>query len=540
MATVFMKWLETTPSAYDRGIQLLTLNKLSKLKVCIASQMVGPNDRVLEIGCGTGTLAAMMAQNGAKVTAIDASPLMLGEARRKIAAESLDDQVSLIEMDASMLADHFEPHSFDVIVSTLVFSELSEDERRFVLDECRTLLAPGGRLIIADEVVPEGVLPRLAYYLVRLPLVVVTWLLTRTTTHPLRELPNEMAAAGFHAELVASFLAASLQLLVARPAAEVEETPAYRYPKLRHRVTARTVITDIWCLFFRMIPPYPKIRTGLYRIGEPDGSAPVLVTANYDLTVRRVVKALDGKVDAWLLVADSAGINVWCAAGGRHFTAEKVIAALKTSGVTEMVNHHALILPQLAANGVDGWRIRKETGWGVHWGPVRAEDLPAYLDGGRKKTDAMRWVTFPLKSRLEMTAVAWGFYALLMAMALGLFWRTVFWPVMVAITGLNLFYGVFVPWLPGYDGLQKGTTVVALTVVSTLALSMALAPAAPLTLVNRCLGLGFLALFVSVEFQGMSPLMRGEVGHWGTEAVIGATVLAVYLALPHVAGLWGW
>jgi len=160
MATVFMKWLETTPAKYDRGIQLLTLNKLQPLKERIASQMVREGDRVLEIGCGTGTLVVLMARRGAEVTGVDASPLMLAEAQRKIAAEGLEDQVTLIQMDASALTDNLTPESFDVIVSTLVFSELSDEERRFVLDECRTLLAPGGQLIIADEVVPEGLTNR--------------------------------------------------------------------------------------------------------------------------------------------------------------------------------------------------------------------------------------------------------------------------------------------------------------------------------------------------------------------------------------------
>ncbi len=537
MATVFMKWLETTPRTYDRGIQLLTLNKLQPLKEQIASQMVDPGDRVLEIGCGTGTLAVLMARRGAKVTGIDAAPLMLAEAQRKVVVEGLEDHVNLTQMDASVLTDHFVRGSFDVIVSTLVFSELSEPERRHVLDECRELLAPGGRLIIADEVLPQGLLSRLAYYVIRLPLVVVTWLLTRATTHPLRRLPQELATAGFRADSVASFLASSLQLFEAGSAAEAVSPTTQRIPQLRHRVTWRTILTDIWCMFFRMIPPYPKVRTGLYRIDEPGRDAPVLVTGNYDLTVRRLVKAIDGKVRAWVLVADSAGINVWCAAGGGHFTADKIIAGIKTSGLSAVVDHHALILPQLAANGVNGWKIRKETGWGVHWGPVRAEDIPVYLSNGRKKTDAMRRANFPLKSRLEMTAVAWGFYAVLMAVGLGLFWRTVFWPVMIAMTALSLFFGVFLPWLPGHDGLLKGIPMAALSAAGTLAYSMALAPAPALTLINRCLGLGFLAFFVSGEFQGMSPLMRGEEGNWGVEAAVGVFTLVLYGAISQVAAL---
>jgi demethylmenaquinone methyltransferase/2-methoxy-6-polyprenyl-1,4-benzoquinol methylase len=535
-----MKWLETTPASYDRGIQLLTLNKLQPLKEHIASQVVRPGERVLEIGCGTGTLAVLMARRGARVTGVDVAPLMLAEARRKVAAEELQEQVDLIEMDASALSERLAERRFDVIVGTLVLSELAHDERRFVLDECRVLLAPGGRLVIADEVVPPGLLSRLLYYLVRLPLVLLTWLLTRTTTHPLRQLPQELAAAGFEVEPVASCLAASLQLFVARPAAEVGTVPAREFPRLRHRVNWRTVLIELWCLFFRILPPYPKRRPGLYRVGEPGRDAPVLLTGNYELTVRRVVRAIEGRVDAWLLVADSAGINVWCAAGGGHLNAEKVIAAVKTSGVIEAVERHVLILPQLAANGVDGWKVRQETHWGVRWGPVRAQDIPAYLDGQRKKSDAMRRVTFPLKERLEMTVSVGGFYALLGAIGLGLFWRSAFWPVMIATTCLSLVYGAFLPWLPGRDGLYKGLTLAVLAVAGTLAYSALWASAPPLTLVNRCLGLGYLAFFVGGEFQGMSPLMRGEQGNWGIEAAAGVVVLAVYLALPHIAGLWGW
>jgi ubiquinone/menaquinone biosynthesis C-methylase UbiE len=537
VATVLMKWLESTPGSYDRGIQLLTFNRLRRLKERIASQMVGQDERVLEIGVGTGTLAVLMARRGARVTGIDASAVMVAEARHRVAAEGLEEKVSLIQMEASLLGDHFEEGSFDAIVGTLVFSELAEEERHFVLSACCALLAPGGRLIVVDEVVPEGFLARFLYALIRLPLVLITWLLTRATTHPLRQLPEELAAAGFRAEPVASYLGNSLRLFVARPAAEVEGIVAQRFPRLQQRVTWRTILTDLWCLFFRLIPPYPKAHPGLYRVGEPEADAPVLVTGNYDLTVRRVVKGLDGRVNAWLLVADSAGINVWCASGGGYLTAEKVMAAVKTSGVVEAVSHHALILPQLAASGVDGWKIRQEIGWGVHWGPVRAEEIPAYLERGREKSDEMRWVGFPLKRRLEMTAAMWGLYALLLGIGLGLLWRTVFWPAMAAMTALSLFYGLFLPWLPGRDGLYKGLSLAALTVVGTLAYSVALAPAAALTLANRCLGLGLMAFLISGEFQGMSPQMRGEEGNWGIEAVVGVMVLVLYLALPHVPGL---
>ena len=186
MATVFMKWLETSPKDYDRGIQMLTLGRIQRIKEKIANDYVRKGTRILEIGCGTGTLTLMMAKRGAIVTGIDASPRMLAEAEKKVNEAHLEKSVSLKYMDAALIGDRFSAASFDLIVSTLVFSELPPDDQRFVLDACQKLLAPNGRLLIADEVVPAKPITRLFFYLVRLPLVLLTWLITRTTTNSLR------------------------------------------------------------------------------------------------------------------------------------------------------------------------------------------------------------------------------------------------------------------------------------------------------------------------------------------------------------------
>lgn len=155
---------------------------------------------------------------------------------------------------------------------------------------------------------------------------------------------------------------------------------------------------------FRMVP-WPT-EPGLRRIGAPGRHSPVLLTANYDLTVRRLVRALRG-VDAWLLVAPAGGINVWCAAAGGHLTTHQVVTALKTSGIEEQVDHRELVVPQLAATGVEGLDVYRRSRWRVRFGPVRAEDVPAYLAAKGEKTDAMRRVSFPLRDRLEMAA-AWA------------------------------------------------------------------------------------------------------------------------------------
>ncbi len=148
-------------------------------------------------------------------------------------------------------------------------------------------------------------------------------------------------------------------------------------------------------------------RTGLVRLGYPDRSSPVLLTANYVLTVSRVKRALGG-IDAYLLVTNSRGINVWCAATGGHLTVHDVISSLKTTGIEQLVDHRMVILPQLAATGIDTAMVKERSGWQVVWGPVYARDIPAFLRTGWQKTPAMRQVEFPWKQRLEM-AVAWAF-----------------------------------------------------------------------------------------------------------------------------------
>ncbi|RME34401.1 MAG: 4Fe-4S dicluster domain-containing protein [Gammaproteobacteria bacterium] len=181
--------------------------------------------------------------------------------------------------------------------------------------------------------------------------------------------------------------------------------------------------------------PFP-CRTGLVRVGNPGPSSPVLLTGNYRLTVARVLRALAG-LDVWLLVANSRGINVWCAASGGHLGNHDVISVLRTSGIEKRVGHRDLVLPQLAATGIEERVIRERTGWQVHWGPVEARDVPAYLESGMQATPAMRRVTFPWPRRLEM-ALAWAFPISQLAWLLWPLWREAVLPLMAVVWGLAL------------------------------------------------------------------------------------------------------
>lgn len=144
-----------------------------------------------------------------------------------------------------------------------------------------------------------------------------------------------------------------------------------------------------------------RVDPGLYALGRPDESAPVLVSANYKLSFDCLREALPGRT-AWILVLDTNGINVWCAAGKGAFGTEEVVRRLRSSGLEKLVKHRRLILPQLGASGVAAHEVRKQTGFAVSYGPVEARDLPAYLDAGMKATEAMRRKNFPFRDRLVL------------------------------------------------------------------------------------------------------------------------------------------
>jgi ubiquinone/menaquinone biosynthesis C-methylase UbiE len=538
MATVFMKWLEKRPADYDRGIRLLTLGRLESMQHLIVEDLVQEGMSVLEIGCGTGALTVAMAKAGAKVSAIDISPGMLAEAAKRIEKEDVEQGVDLQRMDAVMIDELFDPKSFDLIVSSLALSEMTERGRRYILRAVRKLLAPDGKLAVLDEVRPASGGSRLLFPIVRAPLKFLTWLLTRTTTQPLVDFEGVLSSSGYDWDQLSTKLAGSLRLYLATPVDldESDRKPEMFRGFLSGARTLRTILIDLWASLFRILPPYPQVKPGVYAVGEPGRESPLLVTGNFELTVRRLVRAIEGELDVWILVVDSGGINVWCAAGGGFLTADKIIGALHISGLSEYLHHHALILPQLCANGVEGWRIREQTGWGVHWGPARADDIPDYLARGRNKTDDMRWVQFPLRDRLEMTAVTLGFYALLILIPIAIFWRSMFWPTLIAMTTLSAFYAVTLPWLPGRDGLAKSLPLALIALAGMLVFSTIWDPTSIDVLFARAIGVTALSVFIAAELQGMSPLMRGEQANWGWEAVIGGLLGLAYWLVPSVLG----
>ncbi|MDH3359232.1 MAG: mercury methylation corrinoid protein HgcA [Desulfobulbaceae bacterium] len=142
-----------------------------------------------------------------------------------------------------------------------------------------------------------------------------------------------------------------------------------------------------------------EVDPGLYAVGVPDAGAPVLVTANYKLSFDSLRRHLVGR-DVWLLVLDTKGVNVWCAAGKGTFSTEELVTRLNDCGLSRLVEHRQVILPQLAGPGVAAHLIPKATGFSVRYGPVLAADLPQYLDDDGHIPAAMRVKDFPFLERL--------------------------------------------------------------------------------------------------------------------------------------------
>lgn len=201
------------------------------------------------------------------------------------------------------------------------------------------------------------------------------------------------------------------------------ETPVGSIPQIRTTWNR----ADVWgqikarTTAFRM---QYDIEPGLYAIGTPDADSDVVVSANYKLSFDILRRELAG-LNVWVLVLDTQGINVWCAAGKGTFGTDELARRVERVRLKELVAHRRLIVPQLGAPGVSGPRVKGQTGFRVLFGPVEARDLPAYFRANRKATPEMRRVTFPLGARLVLTPLeivpALKYFPLYAVVTLGIF-----------------------------------------------------------------------------------------------------------------------
>ena len=197
---ILMKILESSSRRYDRGIRLLSFGKIDKIYDRLTSY-IQRGQHVLDIGCGTGALSLRAALNGATVKAIDVNSQMLEIARKKADEARLLQNIEFVEMGVAELGNE-EANNYDVVMSGLCFSELTEDELKFTLYQANRILKPGGPLLVADEVLPEALFHKIISKIIRIPLKIITYFLTQTMIHSLKNLPQKISQCGLEIKSV--------------------------------------------------------------------------------------------------------------------------------------------------------------------------------------------------------------------------------------------------------------------------------------------------------------------------------------------------
>lgn len=266
------------------------------------------------------------------------------------------------------------------------------------------------------------------------------------------------------------------------------------------------LLKTIWGLFFRLFPcPSP---IGLIRTGNPNSGSPVLLTCNFHLTVERLKRVLR-ETDAWLLVADSKGVNVWCAAGGDEFNTHSVVSALKTSGIDDRVNHRTVILPPLGGPGIRAVDVERETGWSTKWGPVRMRDLPRFLENDMGRDEKMKRVTFDWRERLDAGLGSLFTPYFLVAAGFAMFGHHLLLDYLIVAAGAFLVFAWACPWIPGKRGVTKVLFLNAL--LATLLFVTWLVPALDSGTIRTTLVIAMVMFSVyGFELGGMASTMASE------------------------------
>jgi acetyl-CoA decarbonylase/synthase complex subunit gamma len=296
------------------------------------------------------------------------------------------------------------------------------------------------------------------------------------------------------------------------------------------------------------------VEPGLYAVGAPTPESPVLVSANYKLSFDHLRRRLGG-VDAWILVLDTKGINVWCAAGKGTFGTDEIVRRVAAARLAEVVTGRRLILPQLGAPGVSAHEVTRQTRFGVVYGPVRAADLPGFLRAGMKATPEMRRVRFGLADRAVLIPVELviGFKPILgIAAVMVILGGLVRWGYSVerasasapSVAALALaafvlpvvLVPLLLPWLPGRAFAAKGAWLGAAMALGLYAAARAgiVHPGRTLELWGWMTGWTALASFIGMNFTGASTYTSLS----GVYAEMKRAVPAQIALAAAAAGLW--
>ena len=286
-----------------------------------------------------------------------------------------------------------------------------------------------------------------------------------------------------------------------------------------------------------------RVEPGLYRVGAPDPESPVLVTANYKLSFDSLRAELEG-LEAWILVLDTKGVNVWCAAGKGSFGTDELVRQVQATGLAEVVSHRRLVVPQLGATGVAAHEVRQRCGFRVVWAPVRARDLGAFLGAGMRATEEMRRVTFTLGERAELVGVEVAAvlkWVIPIALVLALFFGggsllerlgivvNKGLPVLAGLLTGTVLVPVLLPWIPGRAFSLKGALLGAVVVGATIFL-MPDAYATAGKIVVFTLGTAA-ASFFAMQFTGATTFTSPSGVEWEMRRALPFHVGALIVAL---------
>jgi len=281
----------------------------------------------------------------------------------------------------------------------------------------------------------------------------------------------------------------------------------------RDRLNTMKVRWSVGRMNYRVFP-------GIYAVGTPDRSSRVFVTGNFKLSFDHLRRALNG-LDAWILVIDSKGINVWCAAGKGTFGTKEVVRRIRIHHLDQLIDHRKIILPQLSATGVAAHEVKRMTGFSVIYGPVKATDIKPFIDAGLKASEALRRIRFPLVERMKLIPVDmfYGKYYMLAVPVVFLIFAG-FTPEGYSFEDMlnpgwkstvNLFSGYFsgciltpalLPWIPFRRFSLKGLAMGWL--VAVLLASLNLLGTGLTEMISWFLMIGGLSSFMAMNFTGSS------------------------------------
>ncbi|MCP4745628.1 MAG: class I SAM-dependent methyltransferase [Desulfobacteraceae bacterium] len=191
----WMLFVETAPERYDLGMKIMTLGRIDRIKKIIADR-IKPGDKILDIGCGTGTLAVRCMKKGAYVTGIDSSEFMLEQAMKNAKASGLEEKLTVIKDSATQIDKHFENETFNYVIATCSLGEFPKSYLEYIFKRVNKLLKKNGKIIIADEMQPEGKWRRLFYNIIMGILWIPQFLIVRRVAYPIKGLPEIIENSG--------------------------------------------------------------------------------------------------------------------------------------------------------------------------------------------------------------------------------------------------------------------------------------------------------------------------------------------------------